>query len=97
MHYAGLLVLGADAEAVSWLRRCLESNQNDSVAHFHPAAALALLGSLEEARAAVRTGLALDPTFAIRRMRGRVSDDPTFRAGSKRVHDGMRMAGVPEE
>jgi TolB-like protein/class 3 adenylate cyclase len=99
MHYAGLakLVLGADAEAVSWLRRCLEANQNDSVAHFHLAAALALLGSLEEARSAVRTGLALDPTFAIRRMRGRVSDDLTFRAGSKRVHDGMRMAGVPEE
>jgi hypothetical protein len=67
------------------------------LSHFHLAAALALLGSLEEARAAVRTGLVLDPTFAIRRMRGRVSDDLTFRAGSKRVHDGVRMAGVPEE
>jgi TolB-like protein/class 3 adenylate cyclase/Flp pilus assembly protein TadD len=98
MHYAGLakLVLGADAEAVTWLRRCLEANRNDPIAHFHLAAALALLGSLEEARAVVRAGLALDPTFTIRRMRGRVSDDPTFRAGSKRVHEGMRMAGVPE-
>jgi TolB-like protein/class 3 adenylate cyclase len=99
MHYAGLakLVLGADAEAVTWLRRCLEANRNYPIVHFLLAAALALLGSLEEARAAVRAGLALDPTFTIRRMRGRMSDDPTFRAGSERVRKGMRMAGVPEE
>jgi TolB-like protein len=98
MHYAGFtkLVLGADAEAVAWLRRCLEANRNYPLAHFHLAAALALLGSLEEARDAVRAGFALDPTFTIRRMRGRVSDDPTFRAGAKRVLEGMRMAGVPE-
>jgi len=35
----------------------------------------ALLGSLEEARAAVRAGLALDPTFTLRRLRGRMSDE----------------------
>jgi TolB-like protein/class 3 adenylate cyclase len=99
MHYAGFakLLLGADAEAVAWLRRGLEANRNHPIAHFHLAAALALLGSLEEARDAVRAGLALDPTFTIRRMRGRMSDDPTFRAGSERAREGMRMAGVPEE
>ena len=100
MHFVGAtkLVLGADAEAVVWLRRCLEANRNYPIAHFQLAAALALLGSLEEARAAVRAGLALDPTFTIRRMRGIVmSDDPTFRAGSERIRKGMRMAGVPEE
>jgi TolB-like protein/class 3 adenylate cyclase/Flp pilus assembly protein TadD len=100
MHYLGVtkLVLGSDAEAVAWLRRCLEANRNYPIAHFQLAAALALLGSLEEARAAVRAGLALDPTFTVRRMRGIVmSDDPTFRAGSGRVREGMRMAGVPEE
>jgi TolB-like protein/Flp pilus assembly protein TadD len=99
MHYAGYakLLLGADAEAVAWLRRCLEANRNYPLAHFHLAAALALLGSLEEARHAVRAGLELDPTFAIRRRGGRISDHPTFRAGVKRVHEGMRMAGVPDE
>jgi tetratricopeptide (TPR) repeat protein len=98
MHYAGIAkqVLGDDAEAVAWLRRCLEANRNYPIAHFNLAASLALLGSFEEAQAAVRAGLALNPTFTIRRMRGRVSDDPTFRAGSKRIHEGMRMAGVPE-
>jgi tetratricopeptide (TPR) repeat protein len=99
MQWAGFtkLVLGADAEAVAWLRRSLEANRNYPLAHFHLAAALALLGSLEEARGAVRAGLALDPTFTLRRLRGRMSDDPTFRAGSKRAREGMRMAGVPEE
>jgi tetratricopeptide (TPR) repeat protein len=99
MQFAGFtkLLLGADPEAVAWLRRSLEVNRNYPLAHFHLAAALALLGSLEEARDAARAGLALDPTFTIRRMRGRLSDDPTFRAGVKRVLEGMRMAGVPEE
>jgi TolB-like protein len=99
MQWAGFtkLVLGADAEAVAWLRRSLEANRNYPLAHFHLAAALALLGSLEEARGAVRAGLALDPTFTLRRLRGRMSDDPTFRTGSKRAREGMRMAGVPEE
>jgi TolB-like protein len=99
MHWAGLakLHLGADAEAVTWLRRCLEANQNYPIAHFLLAAALALLGSLEEARDAVRSGLALQPTFTLRRARGRMSDDPTYVAASKRIREGMRMAGVPEE
>jgi TolB-like protein/class 3 adenylate cyclase len=99
MRYAGLakLVLGADAEAVSWLRRSLEANRNHPLAHFQLAAALALLGSLEEARDEVRAGLALLPTFTVRRRRGRMSDDPTYRAASERIRAGMRMAGVPEE
>jgi TolB-like protein/class 3 adenylate cyclase len=100
MHYIGVakLMLGADAEAVVWLRRCLEANRNYPIAHFHLAAALARLGSLDEARAAVQAGLALDPAFTIQRMRGvTLSDNPTFRAGSKRIREGMRMVEVPEE
>jgi tetratricopeptide (TPR) repeat protein len=89
--------LGDDAEAVTWLRRSLEANRNYPLAHFQLAAALALLGSLDEARAAVRAGLALDPTFTLRRLRGRMSDDPTFVAAGRRIHEGMRLAGVPEE
>ena len=99
MHVLGAtkLVLGADAEAVVWLRRCLEANRNYPLAHFQLAAALALLGSLEEVRAAVRAGLAFDPAFTVRRMRGLVrSDDPTFRAGGRRIREGLRMAGIPE-
>jgi tetratricopeptide (TPR) repeat protein len=99
MHNIGIAkqVLGADAEAVVWLRRCLEANRNYSIGHFSLAAALAQVGSLEEARAAARAGLALDPTFTIRRLRGMVvGTDPTFHAAGKRIVGAMRMAGVPE-
>jgi hypothetical protein len=58
---------------------------------------LALLGSLDQARAAAKTGLALDPTFSIRRFRdGASTDNPTYLAGRERICDGMRLAGVPE-
>jgi TolB-like protein len=87
----------ADAEAAAWLRRGLEANRNYPLAHFHLAAALALLGSLDEARAAAQAGLALNPGFTIRRLRlnGR-SDNSTYLAGRERIYEGMRMAGVPE-
>jgi tetratricopeptide (TPR) repeat protein len=100
LHYVGVakLQLGAEAEAVMWLRRCLEANRNYPIAHFHLASALARLGSLDEARATVRAGLVLDPTFTIQRMRGiTLSDNPVFRAGSRRIREGMRLAEVPEE
>ena len=57
--------LSADAEAVVWMRRGLDANRNYSVTHFDLAAALVRLGKLDEARAAVKAGLALDPRFTI--------------------------------
>jgi tetratricopeptide (TPR) repeat protein len=94
---AAKLQLGADAEAVAWIRRGLEVNRNYPVAHFHLAAALALLGKLDEARAAVKDGLALDPYFTRRRfLANPMSDNPTFLAAEKRISEGMRMAGVPK-
>ena len=91
------LFLGADAEAVAWMRRSIETNRNHPVPHFYLAAALALLGSLNEARAAVQAGLVLNPTFTLRRYRARAANDSvTYLAGRERVYEGMRMAGVPE-
>jgi TolB-like protein len=92
--------LGADTEAVVWLRRGLDANRNYSNAHFHLAAALARLGERDQARAAVQAGIALDPTFTIRRFLDATSawglSDPTFLAGRDRTIEGMRLAGVPE-
>ena len=90
--------LGADAEAVDWLRRSIEANRNFPLAHFHLAAALALLGSLDQAQAAAQAGLALDPGFTLRRFRAhKSSDNPMYLAGWERLIEGMRLAGVPEE
>jgi TolB-like protein len=91
------LRLGADAEALAWCRRGLEANRNHPLSHFQLAAALALLGHLDEARAATKAGLALDPGFTLRRLRvNRSSENPIYLAGSQRIYKAMRMAGVPE-
>jgi tetratricopeptide (TPR) repeat protein len=98
MMFAGAAKLwhGDDAEAVAWLRRSIEGNRNFPLAHFHLAAALALLGPLDEARAAAKAGLTLDPGFTIRRYRANaLSDNPNYLAGRERSYEGMRMAGVP--
>ena len=89
--------LNLDAEAVVWMRRGLDANRNYSVAHFNLAAALARLGALDQARAAVQAGLTLDPNFTIRRFRAiALSDNPAYLAGRERIYEGMRLAGVPE-
>jgi TolB-like protein/class 3 adenylate cyclase len=99
MHFVGAakMHLGADAEAVAWLRRSIENNRNLPPAHFALAAAFGLLGALDEARAAAQAGLALNPSFTIRRLRAaKPSDNPTYLAGQERFCEGMRLAGVPE-
>jgi tetratricopeptide (TPR) repeat protein len=94
---AAKLSLGADADAVAWLRRSIEANRNLPQAHFHLAAGLALLGSLDEARAAVQAGLALDPNFTLRRFRASAaSSNPTYLADRERIIEGRGLAGVPE-
>jgi TolB-like protein/class 3 adenylate cyclase/Flp pilus assembly protein TadD len=100
MSVAGFakLLLSNDEEAVAWLHCAIETNRNYPPAHFWLAAALAHLGRLDEARAATQAGLALNPTFTISRSRlGASSDNPTYLVQSKRLSDGLRKAGVPEE
>lgn len=93
----GKLQLGADAEAVAWLRRSIEANRSFPLIHFVLAATLALLGELDQAWAAAQAGLTLDPTFTIRRYRVNTpSNHPTFLAARQRLYEGMRLAGLPE-
>jgi tetratricopeptide (TPR) repeat protein len=76
--------LGKDAEAASWLLRSMEANRNYPISHTSLAAALALLGSLDQARTAAKTGLAIDPSFTIRRFReGASTDDPSYLTGTR--------------
>jgi tetratricopeptide (TPR) repeat protein len=89
--------VGAYAEAVAWLRRSIDANRNVPYTHFNLAAALALLGRLDEARAAAQAGLVLDPGFTIRRFqRSLSSDNPIYLVKRERVYEGMRVAGLPE-
>ena len=73
------LFLGSDEEAVTRFRGALSLNRNNPYTNFLLAAALAHLGRLDEAQAAVQAGLALNPQFTLRRYRaGAASDNPTF-------------------
>ncbi|RXG84560.1 adenylate/guanylate cyclase domain-containing protein [Bradyrhizobium vignae] len=99
MHIAGMakILIGADTEAVAWLRRSIEANRNFPAAHFWLAAALGLLGERDEARSAAKVGLKLDPGFTISRLLvSEASNNPTYLAERERVCEGMRLAGVPE-
>lgn len=90
------LQLGADAEALAWLRQSVEANPNFPLVHFYLATALVLLGAVDEARVAAQAGLLLDPSFTIRRFRaGALSDDPTYLARRERTYRAMQTAGVP--
>jgi TolB-like protein len=93
----GKAQMGADEEAVSWLRRGIEANRNLPIGHFFLAAALAVVNRHDDGRNAARAGLVLDPGFTIARFRASIaSDNPTYLAGRERVYEGMRQAGVPE-
>ena len=102
MTVAGIakLHLPSWEQAVAWLRRAIEANRNFPQAYFWLAAALAQLGQLDEARSAVKAGLALNPTFAISRARAAYSarsDNPTYLANLEPIVEGMRKARVPEQ
>jgi tetratricopeptide (TPR) repeat protein len=91
--------LGSWEQAVAWFRRAIEANRNSPV-YFNLAATLAQLGRLDEARSAVRAGLALNPAYTISRRRTSwtaQSDDPTYLAQLESIFEGMRKAGVPEQ
>jgi TolB-like protein len=91
--------LGSWEQAVAWFRRAIEANRNNPV-YLNLAAALAQLGRLDEARSAVKAGLALNPAYTVSRRRASwtaQSDDPTYLAQLEPIFEGMRKAGVPEQ
>jgi tetratricopeptide (TPR) repeat protein len=90
--------LGAYEDAFNLYRRSFELNRNYATWRFDYAATLVELGRLEEARAEVQAGVALNPGFTIRRYRaGAQSNNPDFLKRRERMIEDMRKAGVPEE
>jgi TolB-like protein/class 3 adenylate cyclase len=101
MNYVGVAnnLLGSWEQAVAWFRRAIEANRNYPHPNFVMGAALAQLGRIDEARLAVKAGLALNPSFTISRARANwtaMSDDPTYLAQLEPFYESMRKAGVPE-
>jgi Flp pilus assembly protein TadD len=63
------IYLGRCEKAIVWLRRSVEANRNNPLSHVFLAARSAVLGRMDEARAAARAGIALDPQLTIGRFR----------------------------
>jgi tetratricopeptide (TPR) repeat protein len=100
MTHASLakLHLGSFEQTVAWCRRAIEANRNYPRAYFVLAAALVQLGRFVDAQSAVKGGLGLNPTYTIARaLSTAMSDDPTYLAELKRMLEGLRKAGVPEQ
>jgi tetratricopeptide (TPR) repeat protein len=92
------LHLGEDEEAVTLFRRSIDASRNYPLNHFYMAAALALLGRLDEARAEVKLGHALAPGYSIARFLAMAeSDNPVYLKQRERILAGLRQAGVPEK
>ena len=101
MNYAGLAknYLGLHELAIQWFRRAIEANRNFWSAHMLLGASLAQLGRLDEARSAVKAGLALNPTYTVARARALTSaiyDDLNSLARVERNLEALRKAGLPE-
>jgi TolB-like protein/class 3 adenylate cyclase/Tfp pilus assembly protein PilF len=89
--------IGQHEEAVVWSQRSIEARRTNPMAHFHLAAALALMDRLEEAQATAAVGHALNPQFTVARFLGSPwSDHPAHLEGRRLIADGLRKAGLPE-
>jgi tetratricopeptide (TPR) repeat protein len=93
------LALGSNEQAIAWLQRSIDANRNFPHAHFFQASALVQLDRLDDARAAVKVGLALNPAYTMTRDRTLwtwVSNDPKFLDWLDLYFGGLRRAGAPE-
>ena|ERR1700722_6062458 len=87
---------GTSKEAVAWFRRAIEANRNYPHQYFAMSAAFAQLGRLNEAHAAVKAGLALNPAFSICRfMCPRLRPDASAAAASM-IGAGERTPGFTD-
>jgi tetratricopeptide (TPR) repeat protein len=91
--------LGSYEHAVGWLQRSIDANRNFPHAHFCLASALAQLGRLDDARAAVKAGLALNPAYTMSRDRALwiwVGNSETYLGQLDLYFEALRRAGAPE-
>ena len=95
------ILLGRDEEAIRALINALDANPKNISPHAFLAVAYALLGRLEEARAALAAYLERRPGTRVSTFRTLapvplVLTSPNYRQLFARVHDGLRKAGMPE-
>jgi tetratricopeptide (TPR) repeat protein len=99
-HFVGMAkaYLSEFTQALTWLRKSIDSNRNWPWGFFLLAACLGHLGRFDEAHREAEAGLKVFPKFTLHRFRmGAQSHNPIHLGQRERVLEGMRMAGLPEE
>ena len=96
-----LILLGRDEEAIRYLRIALDANPTAVNTHAFLAAAYALTGRPEEARAAYAQHARLRPGETVMNFRRESPvplrlTSPQYRQQYERLRDGLRKAGMPE-
>jgi class 3 adenylate cyclase/TolB-like protein len=92
------LALGRLDKAINELRKSVALNPNMGITHFMLAAAFALAGRQAEAEIECAIGRRLLPDFTIARFERELPGASSiFAAQSKRIGEGLRLAGVPED
>ena len=95
LHYAiALRDSGLYEEAITQTKRAIEKEPNDLMAYVVLASSYSLAGREEEARAAAKEVLRLNPKFSVARMQ-KLSPHKD-RAVAKRYCDALRKVGLPD-
>jgi tetratricopeptide (TPR) repeat protein len=99
-HGLGYMMLGDDQRALASLRRAVANNPEFPTPLAYLAAVLALTGEAAEARQTLERYLSLprtrSRTIADWTNMG-LSDHPAYMALRRRIHEGLRKAGLPEK
>jgi hypothetical protein len=89
-------ISGAWAARSRACAKSVEINPNGALSQFVLAGALALNGVPAEAAEVYAAARRLSPNFTIAKFRAEaVSDNPVYLAQRERLHEGLRLAGVP--
>jgi TolB-like protein/tetratricopeptide (TPR) repeat protein len=96
-----LILLGRDDEAIRALISALDANPRNAASHAFLAAAYALLGRFDEARASLDAFNRERPGMRISKFRTRapvplVLTSPKYQQQRERLNEGLRLAGMPE-
>ena len=85
--------LGKFEEAAMWAQRSIDLEKGFLFNHMHLAVSCAHLGRLEEARAAIKSVLAIRPDYTVAM---EIDDPMRFPERKKLWIDALRIAGMPE-
>jgi hypothetical protein len=91
------LHLGRYQQAASWLTRAIDTGTPIALHNAYLASALARIGRLPEAHAALAELRKINPSATITSLRARTrSKEPDFVVQQERFFEGLRLAGLPE-